>query len=125
MCTRLLEIWAPMLSVRFGAFNHRRPAATEKACLPTLAGISVVLISRTQSRLDEAAKEIEAKYKVKTKTLAVDFGKADAGTWSTLKAEVRCATIGLEETSPSSAVQIFWSVYKPSQCYNLEQMMGR
>lgn len=51
-----------------------------------------MLISRTQSRLDEAAKEIGTKYNVKTKTLAVDFGKADAGTWSTLKAEV-CPTI--------------------------------
>ena len=53
------------------------------------SGINIVLISRTQSRLDEAAKEIGTKYNVKTKTLAVDFGKADAGTWSTLKAEVR------------------------------------
>ncbi len=51
-------------------------------------GINIVLISRTQSRLDDASKEIGAKYNVKTKTIAVDFGKADAGTWSTLKAEV-------------------------------------
>ena len=48
-----------------------------------------MLISRTQSRLDDASKEIGTKYNVKTKTIAVDFGKADAGTWSTLKAEVR------------------------------------
>ena len=64
--------------------------------MPTLAGINIVLISRTQSRLDEAANEIEAKYKVKTKTLAVDFGKADAGTWSTLKAEVRSNIAGVD-----------------------------
>ena len=83
-----------------GAPDHERIAATEEACLPTFAGINIVLISRTQSRLDEAASEIEAKYKVKTKTLAVDFGKADAGTWSTLKAEVRSATTGLEGDQP-------------------------
>ena len=59
-----------------------------------------MLISRTQSRLDEVANEIEAKCKVKTKTLAVDFGKADAGTWSILKAEVRSATTGLEGDQP-------------------------
>ena len=53
------------------------------------AGINIVLISRTQSRLDDASKEIGTKYNVKTKTIAVDFGKADAGTWSTLKAEVQ------------------------------------
>ena len=47
-----------------------------------------MLISRTQSRLDDASKEIGTKHNVKTKTIAVDFGKADAGTWSTLKAEV-------------------------------------
>ena len=52
-------------------------------------GINIVLISRTQSRLDEASKEIGTKHNVKTKTIAVDFGKADAGTWSTLKAEVQ------------------------------------
>ena len=84
--------WRAMIE----APNHERIAATEEACSLTFAGINIVLISRTQSRLDEAASEIEAKYKVKTKTLAVDFGKADAGTWSTLKAEVRSATTGLE-----------------------------
>ncbi len=67
-----------------------RPEASSSAqisCCCT-SGINIVLISRTQSRLDEAAKEIGTKYNVKTRTLAVDFGKADAGTWSTLKAEV-------------------------------------
>ena len=78
--------------------------------MPTLAGINIVLISRTQSRLDDAASEIEAKYKVKTKTLAVDFGKADAGTWSTLKAEVRSATTGLDGDRP------YFSCIRPFEC---------
>jgi len=33
-----------------------------------------VLISRTQSKLDDAAKEIEEKFNVETKTISVDFG---------------------------------------------------
>ncbi|ESO82370.1 hypothetical protein LOTGIDRAFT_134665, partial [Lottia gigantea] len=40
-------------------------------------GINVVLISRTQSKLDELATEIESKYKVETKTIAVDFSRTD------------------------------------------------
>lgn len=55
----------------------------------------MVLISRTQSKLDTAAGEIEAKYKVKTKTLAVDFGKADSATWSMLKAELAPLAVGV------------------------------
>lgn len=59
------------------------------------AGINVVLVSRTQAKLDTAASEIEAKFKVKTKTLAVDFGKADAGTWAMLKAELAPLQVGV------------------------------
>lgn len=55
----------------------------------------MVLISRTQSKLDTAAGEIEAKYKVKTKTLAVDFGKADGATWAMLKAELAPLAVGV------------------------------
>ena len=36
-------------------------------------GLDVVLISRTQSKLDDAAKEIEEKFNVETKTISVDF----------------------------------------------------
>lgn len=57
--------------------------------------MNVVLISRTQSKLDTAAGEIEVKFKVKTKTLAVDFGKADAATWSMLKAELADLAVGV------------------------------
>ncbi len=60
-----------------------------------VAGLNVVLISRTQSKLDTAAAEIEGKFKVKTKTLAVDFGKADAATWSMLKAELVELAVGV------------------------------
>ncbi|XP_021922530.1 inactive hydroxysteroid dehydrogenase-like protein 1 isoform X2 [Zootermopsis nevadensis] len=38
-------------------------------------GVNIVLISRTQQKLDEVAAEIESKFKVKTKTIAADFSK--------------------------------------------------
>ena len=53
------------------------------------AGLNVLLISRTQSKLDEAAADIRSKYKVQAKTVALDFGAADAAAWERVKAEVR------------------------------------
>ena len=52
------------------------------------AGMNVVLISRTQAKLDAAASEIEAKYKVKTKVLAVDYAQANDDTYARLKGEL-------------------------------------
>ncbi|XP_072527803.1 very-long-chain 3-oxoacyl-CoA reductase-B [Salminus brasiliensis] len=40
-------------------------------------GFSIVLISRTQEKLDEVSKAIESKYKVQTKTISADFGSVD------------------------------------------------
>ncbi|KAG9260808.1 very-long-chain 3-oxoacyl-CoA reductase-B [Astyanax mexicanus] len=40
-------------------------------------GFSIVLISRTQEKLDEVSKAIESKYKVQTKTISADFGCVD------------------------------------------------
>ncbi|XP_036440234.1 very-long-chain 3-oxoacyl-CoA reductase-B isoform X2 [Colossoma macropomum] len=40
-------------------------------------GFSIVLISRTQEKLDEVAKAIESKYNVKSKTISADFGSVD------------------------------------------------
>jgi 17beta-estradiol 17-dehydrogenase / very-long-chain 3-oxoacyl-CoA reductase len=41
------------------------------------AGFNIVLVSRTQSKLDAIAKELEEKYKVATKTLSMDASKAE------------------------------------------------
>ncbi|KAG8438375.1 hypothetical protein GDO86_008889 [Hymenochirus boettgeri] len=38
-------------------------------------GMSIVLISRSQDKLDETAKQIKEKFKVETKVIAADFGK--------------------------------------------------
>lgn len=40
-------------------------------------GINVVLVSRTLAKLQDVAAEIEEKYKVKTRVIAVDFNDAD------------------------------------------------
>ncbi|KAJ7998380.1 hypothetical protein DPEC_G00222100 [Dallia pectoralis] len=40
-------------------------------------GFSMMLISRSQDKLDDVARQLEEQYKVKTKTIAVDFGLSD------------------------------------------------
>lgn len=40
-------------------------------------GFSMMLISRSQDKLDDVARSLEERYQVETKTIAVDFGKMD------------------------------------------------
>ncbi|MCJ8747367.1 hypothetical protein PDJAM_G00152580 [Pangasius djambal] len=40
-------------------------------------GFAIVLISRTQEKLDDVSKAIESKYNVATKTISADFGSVD------------------------------------------------
>uniref|UniRef100_A0A672RVU5 3-ketoacyl-CoA reductase n=1 Tax=Sinocyclocheilus grahami TaxID=75366 RepID=A0A672RVU5_SINGR len=40
-------------------------------------GFSMMLISRSQEKLDDVAKSLESAYNVETKTIAVDYGQAD------------------------------------------------
>uniref|UniRef100_A0AAY4AYX5 3-ketoacyl-CoA reductase n=1 Tax=Denticeps clupeoides TaxID=299321 RepID=A0AAY4AYX5_9TELE len=40
-------------------------------------GFSMMLISRSQDKLDDVAKSLESQYNVETKTIAVDFGRVD------------------------------------------------
>ncbi|XP_017554949.1 very-long-chain 3-oxoacyl-CoA reductase-A [Pygocentrus nattereri] len=40
-------------------------------------GFSMMLISRSQEKLDDIAQSLESRFKVETKTVAVDFGKVD------------------------------------------------
>nr|BEH16729.1 hydroxysteroid 17-beta dehydrogenase 12b [Sardinops melanostictus] len=40
-------------------------------------GFSIVLVSRSQEKLDDVSKAIESKYGVETKTIAADFGSTD------------------------------------------------
>merc|ERR1712137_783134 len=61
------------------------------------AGLNVVLISRTQSRLDEAAAEIAAKSpNVEIKTIAVDMGSGkESGIYETIEAEIGSLNVGI------------------------------
>ena len=59
-------------------------------------GLDVVLISRTQSKLDEAANEIGEKYNVETKTVSVDFGGGfDAAKQSKVAKALRGLDVGI------------------------------
>uniref|UniRef100_A0A8P4GB27 3-ketoacyl-CoA reductase n=1 Tax=Dicentrarchus labrax TaxID=13489 RepID=A0A8P4GB27_DICLA len=40
-------------------------------------GFAMMLISRTQHKLDDVARSLEEQFKVETRTIAVDFGKTD------------------------------------------------
>jgi 17beta-estradiol 17-dehydrogenase / very-long-chain 3-oxoacyl-CoA reductase len=59
-------------------------------------GLDVVLISRTQSKLDEAANELSEKYNVETKTVSVDFGGGfDAAKQSKVAKALKGLDIGI------------------------------
>lgn len=52
-------------------------------------GFNIVLVSRTQSKLDALAKEIESKYtSIKTKTLAMDFAQSKDSDFNSLRSLV-------------------------------------
>jgi len=52
-------------------------------------GFNILLISRTMSKIDAVAKEIESKYKVKTKGLAVDFASTDPAIWNPIRSSIQ------------------------------------
>ncbi|XP_028812779.1 very-long-chain 3-oxoacyl-CoA reductase-B [Denticeps clupeoides] len=56
-------------------------------------GFAIVLISRSQDKLDEVSKSIESKFKVQTKTVAADFGSLDI--YSKIEAELAGLEIGI------------------------------
>jgi len=58
-------------------------------------GLNIFLISRTQEKLNTVAKEIEDKYKVKTKTLAIDFATATDATYKQIQAELEKVEVGI------------------------------
>ncbi|KAG5674672.1 hypothetical protein PVAND_004625 [Polypedilum vanderplanki] len=57
-------------------------------------GMNIVLISRTESKLIEVAKEIESMYSVKTKYVAVDFGNGKK-IYEKIKEELKSMDIGI------------------------------
>lgn len=53
-------------------------------------GFSMMLISRTQEKLDDVAQSLESRFNVETKTVAVDFGQTD------IYSKIEAALSGLE-----------------------------
>jgi len=58
-------------------------------------GLHLVLISRTLSKLQEQAKELETKYKVQTKVVAVDFSVADPAIFEPVKSAIQDLDVGI------------------------------
>ena len=59
------------------------------------AGLNVLLISRTESKLATASEEIVSKYRVKTKYCVVDFAHAEEGVWRKVATEVLALDVGI------------------------------
>jgi 17beta-estradiol 17-dehydrogenase / very-long-chain 3-oxoacyl-CoA reductase len=57
--------------------------------------MNVILVSRTQSKLEMVAKEIEEKFKVKTATIAVDFTSPGIVIYRTIEKEIQGKEIGV------------------------------
>ncbi|XP_048462846.1 very-long-chain 3-oxoacyl-CoA reductase-A-like [Rhincodon typus] len=57
-------------------------------------GMSIVLISRSQEKLDQVANEISEQFKVETKTLALDFGEGTE-IYKVIEAGLDCLEIGV------------------------------
>jgi len=57
-------------------------------------GLNIVLVSRTKSKLQEVAAEIEEKYKVETKIIDIDFTKEEH-VQERIEAETKDLTLGL------------------------------
>jgi len=76
-------------------------------------GYNIVLISRTQSKLDALAKEIESKYSsVKAKTLAMDFAQSKDSDFSSIKSltsdievSILINNVGLSHSIPVPFIQ--------------------
>jgi len=58
-------------------------------------GLNIVLISRTLSKIDEQAKELESKYKIQTRSVVVDFSRNDVKMYDPVKATIKDLDIGI------------------------------
>lgn len=59
------------------------------------AGLNLVVVSRTQSRLDDLAEELKTKYNIEVKTCAADLTKLDAATISRLGDSIKHLDVGV------------------------------
>uniref|UniRef100_A0A2D4EUB7 Very-long-chain 3-oxoacyl-CoA reductase n=1 Tax=Micrurus corallinus TaxID=54390 RepID=A0A2D4EUB7_MICCO len=82
-----LNTWAVVTGATDGIGKAYAEALAKK-------GMKVVLISRSQEKLDKTASEIKDKFKVETKTIAADFENAEA-IYNKIKAALEGLDIGI------------------------------
>eukprot|EP01114_Cavostelium_apophysatum_P009453 TRINITY_DN22600_c0_g1_i1.p1 TRINITY_DN22600_c0_g1~~TRINITY_DN22600_c0_g1_i1.p1 ORF type:complete len:322 (-),score=87.41 TRINITY_DN22600_c0_g1_i1:66-1031(-) len=58
-------------------------------------GLNVILVSRSQSKLDAQAKSIESTYKVQTKTVAIDFNSSNPAIFDPLRTAIEDLDVGI------------------------------
>uniref|UniRef100_A0A0A9Y944 Estradiol 17-beta-dehydrogenase 12 n=1 Tax=Lygus hesperus TaxID=30085 RepID=A0A0A9Y944_LYGHE len=58
-------------------------------------GMSIVLVSRSQDKLEAVAKEIETKYHVSTKVIQADFSSLDEGMYKRIGKELEAMEVGV------------------------------
>lgn len=58
-------------------------------------GMNVVLISRTQAKLEEVAEELKAKYKIETKCIAFDFSSANEHAYKKLVNDIAAIDVAI------------------------------
>lgn len=63
--------------------------------VPLPAGLNIVLISRTESKLQAVASDIESRFGVQTKVIPADFAAATDATWDTISAVVSSVPVGV------------------------------
>lgn len=61
------------------------------------AGINLVLISRTESKLQAVSTELEAANKIQTKIIAADFSRATEETWDSISAVSAWGSVPFEQ----------------------------
>ena len=59
------------------------------------AGLNIVLISRTEAKLQAVAADLESRFSVQTKVIAADFAAAGGSVWESIAAVVSGLPVGL------------------------------
>lgn len=75
-------------------YSHLKTSALKTFNLCDV-GLNIVLISRTQQKLEQAATDISAKYKVETKIVAADLSQHDNSKWTKIAATISPLDVGI------------------------------
>lgn len=90
------------------------------------AGFNIVLISRTESKLQAVAADLESRFSVQTKVIAADFSAATEDTWEAISAVVSSVPVGVLINSagvsydhagevPGQTANFAWDISSPQK----------